>query len=116
MDNINELGQSKYFANRGVERFKRPIDNLIYRVEISQLKEGVDESQYPEYKFKDLGYLVLYWTKHKKSDGVWNYHGFITPDDLKEKIGVKQYAKFCQGKREFIIQRRINHTNISING
>jgi hypothetical protein len=118
MSKINELGKSKYFANRGIERHKHPIANLIYKIEISQLKEGVDATQFEKYKFKDLGYLVLYWTKHKvnKNGGfVWNWHGFITVDELKGRIGEKQYCKFCQGKREFIIQRRINGANVSLN-
>ncbi len=118
MSKINELGKSKYFANRGVERHKHPIANIIYKVEISQLKDDTDITQFEKYKFKDLGYLTLLWTKHKadKNDQFqWNWHGFITVDELKERIGEKQYCKFCQGKREFIIQRRINGTNVSFN-
>ena len=118
MSKINELGKSKYFANRGVERHKHPIANIIYKVEISQLKDDTDITQFEKYKFKDLGYLTLLWTKHKadkNGEFQWNWHGFITVDELKERIGEKQYCKFCQGKREFIIQRRINGTNVSFN-
>ena len=39
MSKINELGKSKYFANRGVKRHKHPIANIVYKIEISQLKE-----------------------------------------------------------------------------
>lgn len=46
---------SKYFANRGVERHKRPIANLIYKVAIGRLAENVDHTKYDKYKFKELG-------------------------------------------------------------
>jgi hypothetical protein len=112
MKKINELGKSKYFANRGVERHKHPIANLIYKIDVSQLKVDTDLTEYEKYKFKDLGFLTLSWTKHKINESVWNWHGFITIDELKERIGEKQYSKFCQGKRLFIIQRRVNGNNI----
>lgn len=80
---------------------KNPLKNINYTIEVSQLKEGVDLTEYKQYKFKDLGYLTLLWS-HKKSCSN-NWHGFITPDDLKAKLGLKQWSKFCQGKREFII-------------
>ncbi len=41
-----------------------------------------------------------------------NWHGFITLDDLKSKIGDEQYSKFCQGKRMFVIQRRVDNKNV----
>lgn len=111
----NELGEMKYFANRGVKRNKMPIANLIYKIEVVQLKDKTNTTDYEKYKFKDLGYLTMSWTKHKaekNGDFLFNWHGFITVDELKEMIGEKQYSKFCQGKREFIIQRRIDGKNI----
>lgn len=111
----NELGEMKYFANRGVKRNKTPLSNIIYKIEISQLKDDMDITQFEKFKFKDLGYLTLLWTKSKadkNGEFQWNWHGFITIDELKERIGENQYCKFCQGKREFIIQRRINGKNI----
>lgn len=101
---------NKYFANRGVPRNKKPLKNIIYEIEL--LKSFDIWREYDKYKFKDLGYLVLYWSY--KGDSIRNWHGFITPEDLKEKIGLKQWNKFCQGKRKFIIQRRIDHHNIKI--
>jgi hypothetical protein len=116
MNKIDELGKSKYFANRGVERHKHPISNIIYKVEITQLKADADITQFEKYRFKELGYLTLLWNKADRNcEFRWNWHGFITVDELKERIGEKQYCKFCQGKREFIIQRRINGTNVSNN-
>lgn len=103
--------KSKYFANRGVARNKKPLKNLVYQITLSQLKPNEDKESYEKYKFKDLGYLVLKWHYETKNP-IINFHGFITPIYLKELIGEKQYAKFCQGKREFIIQRRIDGKNI----
>lgn len=117
MSHINDLGNDKYFANRGVNRNKRPIANLIYKVTLSQLSEKAKEhiADFEKYMFKDLGYITLSWTKSKANkDGSfnWNWHGFITIAELKNRIGEKQYAKFCEGKREFIIQRRVDGKNI----
>ena len=84
---------------------KTKNQNTIYKIEISKLIDGIDETEFEKFKFKDLGYLVLLYRKQGTSDIQWNFHGLITIDELKRKIGVKQYSKFCQGKREFIIQK-----------
>lgn len=109
------MDKGKYYANRGVARNKTPLKNIVYLVEVSQLKDTTDKSQYEQYKFKDLGYLVLFWcydTKYERENIKW--HGFVTPDDLKKRIGNTQWSKFCQGKREFVIQRRIDGNNIPL--
>ncbi len=105
---------NKYYANRGLERNKKPLQNIVYTVEIKQLKEDADLSYYLKYKFKEEGYLVLKWQYEKDLNkyGSMNFHGCITPDDLRELLGPKQWAKFCSGKRLFIIQRRENGINI----
>jgi hypothetical protein len=98
-----------FYANRGVERNKTPLKNIIYTVEIVSLKNPEDSEKYQKYMFKDLGYLSLLWcydTKYERE--CKNMHGLITPDELKQRIGEKQWSKFCQGKREFVIQRRID--------
>lgn len=100
----------KVYANRGVERNKKPLHNIVYKVEVSQLKNDVDKTDYEKFKFKDLGYLILLW-KYEGGDANF-YHGLIEPDKLKLFIGEKQWSKFCQGKREFIVQRRIDGRNI----
>lgn len=109
--NIN-MKKGKIIANKGVERNKKPLKNLIFNIEIvKELDEGfTDGIDYEPFKFKDLGYLFLYW-KFQNDTG-FNFHGTITPDELKKCIGEKQWSKFCQGKREFIIQRRVNGNNI----
>ncbi len=113
--------ENNYYANRGVERNKKPLQNKVYMIEFSQLK-SVDpdkleetELKYAKYKFKDEGYLVLNWQYEKdyNKHGSWYFHGYITPESLKERLGQKQWDKFCQGKRVFIIQRRIDGKNIS---
>ena len=105
--------KSKYYANRGVERNKKPLKNIVYKVEVIQLENGANGEDYEKYKFKEEGYLSLLWGY--QSEKTRNWHGFITPSELKEHIGEKQWAKFCNGKREFIIQRRINGGNVPKN-
>lgn len=113
---VNELGEAKYFANFGLDRNKNPLPNLAYKVEVIQLKEDANLEQWEKNKFKDEGYLILYWTNRKadKFSGEfdWAMHGAITVDELKARIGEKQYGKFCQGKRIFIIQRRVDGKNV----
>lgn len=109
----------KYYANKGVERNKTPLKNIIYDVVIkspNDFVEGTDMSNYEKYLFKDKGYLSLYYHyDEKKYKPLKYWHGFITPEDLQTLLGVKQWSKFCQGKRNFIIQRRIDGKNISKN-
>lgn len=102
----------KHYANRGVERNKKPLKNIVYEIELAQLNDDIDKNKYKKYKFKELGYLTLVWHYEEKNP-IKNW-GVITPEELKQKIGVKQYAKFCQGKRKFIIQRRIDGKNTQI--
>ncbi len=77
--------EGKYFANKGVARNKRPLKNIVYQIELSDLSRmgaDADKSEYEKYKFKELGYLVLiWWHQEKNPDKCW--HGFITPAFLK---------------------------------
>jgi len=117
MKRENELGASKYFANKGLKRTKSALPNIIYKIEITQLKSDANVAYFEPYKFKDLGYMVLSWTNQKADsfgEYSWYWHGFITIDELKRYIGTNQYSKFCQGKREFIIQRRVDGNNTYI--
>lgn len=113
MSNIQkERGQSKYYANKGLKRNKKPLRNVIYNVEVGELKnpESTDIEKYGQYRFKDEGFITLSW--HLEGTDMNYWHGFITPENLKTLIGDKQWGKFCQGKREFITQRRIDGKNI----
>lgn len=103
--------KSTYYANRGVKRNKRPLKNIVYVVEVSQLKPGADLEYFEKFKYKEEGYLVLNWYYESK-DPMINFHGFITPDDLKKLIGDEQWRKFGLGKRKFVVQRRVNGKNI----
>lgn len=112
--------ESTFYANRGVERNKKPLKNKVYLIELSKLERVKPEDlekrkeELAKYKFKEEGYLVLNWQYedlYNKNFG-WNFHGYITPEDLKKKLGDKQWAKLCQGKRLFIIQRRVNGKNV----
>jgi len=102
-----------FYANRGVERNKKPLKNALYKFEVKPLKEGLPEEQvkeYEQYKFKDQGYIVMLWSM--QGWDYWNWHGFVTSDEVKKYIGDKQWGKFCQGKREFIVQRRVDKHNV----
>ena len=102
----------KILANKRVKRNKKPLRNYVYKVELSKLKEGVIPENYRQYLFKEMGYVVLYW-KYQGGDASFNFHGFITPENLRRHIGDEQYRKFCgEGKREFIVQRRFDGKNI----
>ncbi len=107
------MADDKYFANRGLPRNKKPIRNIVYEIELSQLEKLKPEEKikYEQYKFKEEGYLILYWW-HEAKDPIKNWHGFVTPSELKERIGEKQWGKFCSGKRTFILQRRVDGKNI----
>ena len=86
-----------YFKNRGVKRNKKPLSNIHYKV-----KEPIN------------GKFEVQYCYQKQS--IFTLLGFYNFDDLKElfktKIGIKQWSKFRQGKRYFIVQRRINNKNI----
>ena len=102
-----------FYANRGVERNKKPLPNQLYKFEVGPLKAGLSDERIKEmekYKFKDQGYIVMLWSM--QGWDYWNWHGFVTEDEVKKRIGDKQWAKFCQGKREFTIQRRVDGKNI----
>lgn len=115
---MNE-GQEKktFYSNRGVERNKRPLQNIVFIIKFVQLKEGLSEeivAEWEKYKFKDLGFIELYWQyeRHYNKHGCLNWDGLKTSEELRQMLGDKQWAKFCNGKREFVVQRRINGKNI----
>lgn len=102
--------KSTFYKNKGVSRNKIPLRNIIYKVRIIQLNDDSEAEKFEQYKFKDSGYLVLDWM-YESGTSTFS-HGFITPTELKELIGEKQWSKFCNGKLKFIIQRRIDNKNI----
>lgn len=66
-------------------------NNITYKVEIQQLKPEINKAEFEQYKFKDRGYLVLY--SKSKGEGSWSFHGFITLEDIKIKLGIKAYSQ-----------------------
>ncbi len=125
---MNKSEKSNYYSNIGEKRNKTPLQNICYKIEVSfgistdfekykKVYPNNTEEDFEEYKlrfepfkFKDQGYIFLNW-KYEKED-TWSFYGCITSEELKERLGIEQYRKFCNGKREFIIQRRINGKNI----
>jgi hypothetical protein len=107
---------SKYHANKGVERNKKPLKNIVYLITLLEelknkhLLSPAEALKFDKYKFADQ-FLVFHW-KYQGAE-YFNTDGFITPDALKSKLGTKQWSKFCQGQREFIIQRRVDGKNIN---
>lgn len=99
---------SKVHANRGITRNKKPLRNVVYKIDLVVPKVIVPGVE--QYFFKGLGCLLLKW-KYQQ-DVIFKIDGFISPLKLKQLLGETQYSKFCQGKREFISQRRINGKNI----
>ena len=118
MSDLLDLWKQKYFANRGVKRNKTRLPNLRIKVDIfKELKNSDDEllERFKPFKFKELGYISVCWTKEldrKGEEPIWNLDSSVTVERLKEVLGEKQWSKFCQGKRFFIIQRRVNGKNI----
>jgi hypothetical protein len=42
MSRLNDLGKDKYFANRGVSRNKSPIANIVYKVELINIRKDLN--------------------------------------------------------------------------
>lgn len=91
-----------FFEFIRITYMKKKLTYRKYKVEIGQLSPTVDDvSKFEPYKYKD-GYIIVFWSNNKGS-GSWGWKGFTTPDELKTMLGEKQYKKFCEGKREFIL-------------
>lgn len=86
------------YANRGIERNKKPLQNILYWIEESNNK------------------YVLYSAYEKDyNKGMMRfYHGFVTLEQIKSKLTQNQWCKFKQGIRFFIHQRRENNRNVKI--
>ena len=85
---------------------KKKLSNITYIVKFIQLSKFMNVDDYEEYKLKDFGYIYL---RYKIQGLDYNFsHGMMKVADFKAIIGQKQYAKLCQGKREFIIQNSVD--------
>ena len=86
---------NKYYANRGVERNKKPLQNIVVSFELNE----------------KTGYWRYLWKY--QSDHLFNFHGMVEESFIKQLLSQKQWSDFRQGRREFIIQRKINGKNVS---
>jgi hypothetical protein len=101
----------KIYANKGIPRNKKPLKNIVISVKfLAKLDNEALTLDCQKYKFKDLGYLGV--SEAYENSRIKSCYHFWTPEKLKSKLTVKQWAKFCNGCREFVIQRRIDGHNI----
>lgn len=71
-----------------------------YIVEIGQLKKDINPESFIQYKYNELGYLILFYFDELKFK---TFHGLITPAELENLLGKKKWDNFIKGKRKFII-------------
>lgn len=96
------MSPGKVAANRGVPRNKKPLQNKVYRFE-----ERVIEGK--------VTYFLLWGYERDINQGQsWNFHGSVTSEEIRERLSDKQWSKFRQGTRDFIIQRRVDKHNVPI--
>jgi hypothetical protein len=115
---------SKIHANFGVKRNKKPLQNLVYKIEVMTEEEmwldfresdEVFEERFSEYKFSEGTYAVLKYQYEKNLNerpNIWNSKGFITEKDLRIKLEGNNWSRFRQGQRIFTIQRRKDGKNL----
>jgi hypothetical protein len=91
------MGQPNYFANRGVARNKRPLQNILLKFE------------------EKAGKFCMLWAYEREHhrNGGWNFHGVVTEEQIKARLSPRQWSKFRQGEREFVRQRRVDGHNIA---
>ena len=83
------------------------IVKLLKREDFKLSCTDEEYEKYKKYEFKDLGCIVLTSIPEKERNTPLAYnawHGFRTPEYLKEKLGNERWKKFCNGKREFIFK------------
>lgn len=109
--------KSKKYANKGVNRNKKPLQNIMYKVKPNiALKDTIsndikDRLTRDFYLNENVGYVEILW-KYQKSS-TWGWSADLTLKLLKEKLNNKQWSKLCQCKTfEFTVQRRINKRNV----
>lgn len=93
------MSRANPHANRGVARNKRPLQNIVYKIETNK-----------------AGAFVLLWTyerdHNRKNGGFWYFHGTVTEEEIRLRLTPRQWSKFRQGERTFIRQRRVDGRNI----
>lgn len=93
--------RSKVHANRGVARNKRPLQNVLYWLSDATPVDGAAR-------------FVLHWAYERDyhRHPVKNFHGIVSEDDIRQRLTDNQWAKFRQGERAFVRQRRVDGKNI----
>jgi hypothetical protein len=91
----------KIHANRGVARNKRPLQNILYWFSEAAAEGGAER-------------FVLHWAYERdyNQHPVKNFHGTVTLEYIKSRLTPNQWAKFRQGQREFVKQRRVDGKNV----
>lgn len=98
------MERGKIIANRGVERNKKPLQNLLYWFEDGR----PDEAGNPTYNM-----LWAYERDYnRQSGGSKNFHGQVTLEQIKARLTASQWSKFRQGVRHFVKQRRVDGKNV----
>ena len=92
----------KVHANRGVERNKKPLQNVLYWLSDAPAAEDGTER------------FVLHWAYERDYNRhpTKNFHGTVTAADMKARLTPNQWAKFRQGERVFVRQRRVDGKNV----
>ena len=92
----------KSHANRGVARNKKPLQNILYWLSDSPPAED------------GSALYVLHWAYERDyhRHPMKSFHGVVTLDDIKKRLTSSQWAKFRQGQREFVKQRRVDGKNV----
>lgn len=89
---------NKHAANMGVERNKKPLQNVLYW--FTDVSGGEQ--------------FVLHWAYERdyNKSNIKSFHGTVTLDEVKTRLTPNQWAKFRQGERAFVKQRRVDGKNI----
>ena len=82
---------------------KKKKSSLVIKIELHKENDRLINS--PQYKFKDEGYIEVFYSNHRNYNKGYGFTmgGLTTPEQLKLILGIKQWDKFCRGKRLFIL-------------
>lgn len=112
----------KSFANKGIERNKKPLKNIYYilKKHIPNLdNKFIDLIEYnKKFKLDDtVGYIKILWGYEGANIDYWSYQ--IDLDYVKKQVSEKQWAKCMDAFKnknvseyKLIVQRRIDGKNI----
>lgn len=118
-----------YYKNRGVERNKKPLQNIHYKVtvhdiDLDVLSQNLTADSVNEflekYQITTDKYIRVYSSLNSPAKrGAWGWNSRRTVSFMKEILTQKQWQKFMrkvgQGETEYVftVQRRVNGKNVS---